>query len=137
MDTDTDTDPDMDTLELLYYIGSWSVISLTIISYIAFFLRFLCYRHSHYGLHMILLPNLAILIYFLSDAFQTETFWDNDLETQIIKTAASHFAMYSAAGFAIFNKMVLSAIRSPNFTQNFIKVNILVCILISTCFGLL
>ena len=66
-----------------------------------------------------------------------EPFIANDYMSEVGKTAAAHFAMYSAAAFAMFNYMVLSAIRSSDFTQKFIRRNLLVCVLIASGFGLL
>jgi len=125
----------MEFLEIIYLGGSWALITLTILAYLAVLYRFFRYKHNHYGLQMILLPNIAIFVYGIIDTFRPNTSWENSFKSQLIKTACSHFAMYSAVAFAIYNVMVLSAIRSANFTQNFIRINLAVCLVISVGFG--
>ena len=124
-------------LESLFGILIWTLNILTILVLIAFFYRSVRFKHTHYGLHMILMPNIGNLIYSMVDILGPSDFWENDIEIETVKAPFAHFSMYSSAAFAMFTYMVLSSVRSPKFTPIFVRNSLLICLMWSLILGIM
>jgi len=98
-----------------------------------FIYRFIRFRREEYGVYMILLPNIAYIIYSVMDFYSRDS--THQIHLMIFKAPVVHFSMYWSAAFGFFTYYVLKMPRPPTFVKRFILIFLLGCLLLAIIFG--